>query len=202
MIILPKCIRKKQDGKAFQFANFNDFTKQSCSVIDQNMKTLLILIVACLSMPAIAQDHQEHAEIEIHSGHVHGQANIQIIATQNTLVFEMDFPADDLINPTPLTVLDIRNPNKLFSTQPVNDSCELVSSKFQKKALQGGHADYLISFEYQCKNNLSLETINLNPFFAIPSNIEKAKTHIIIHEQVLPPVELKKNNAILKLKKK
>ncbi|MCB1197996.1 MAG: hypothetical protein KDK51_06445 [Deltaproteobacteria bacterium] len=143
----------------------------------------------------------EKVDMEIHSGHVHHQANIQVLQTTTTLLFEIDFPADDIKDPSHKNLNAIRNAENIFTVDGWTPDCALTKSSFQKKDLSSDHADYMLSFQYTCSKPLNIVSIDLNPFFDLPIEIETAKTHFIIGEQILPPVNIKKKNALIKLKK-
>lgn len=142
------------------------------------------------------------AVIEQYQGHVHHQINVQVVHEENTLSVQVDFPSGDMKEKTPENFLKIRTPSQHFNTSEIDKHCKIKTTSFDTKAFGNGHSDYFISFEYDCDPKMNLSKVDLNPLFGLPVDLEKAVTNIIIGNQVLPQVTLKKQNAIVKIKKK
>jgi|GEM_PF-5868252 len=140
--------------------------------------------------------------VEQYQGHVHHQINIQMIQAGRTFLLQADFPSGDMKEKTPEHFLKIRTPHNHFNTSDADQHCKLKTTSFNTKALGNGHSDYFISFEYDCDPAMALTQIDLNPLFSLPVDIEKAVVNVIIDDQVLPQVTLKKQNALVKIKKK
>lgn len=140
--------------------------------------------------------------MEVFEGHVHGQANIQMIQNQTSFLFEIDFPYGDVQDKSNPMMERFLSPSNYFTLQGLHDTCTLTRSKFEIKALQGDHKDIMVTFEYHCNRPMELKSINLASLFELPSSIQRAQTTVIIGDQILPPVKLTKNNALIKLKKK
>ncbi|MCB0272807.1 MAG: hypothetical protein KDD46_07320 [Bdellovibrionales bacterium] len=148
-----------------------------------------------------AEELHNPPALEVFEGHIHHQANIQLIQTQNSFLIQIDFPTSDLQVPNDENFTLIRTPEKIFQTENIKASCELTRTQFEKKTLEPEHSDYLMTFEYACKEPATIESIDFNPLFNLPTTLETAKASVIIGDQVLPSVEIKKGTAILKFKK-
>jgi hypothetical protein len=145
--------------------------------------------------------HEDSKSITTHRGHVHGQANAKIVFAHREISIEFDLPSGDLLSSEEAVPL-LRQHTRLFDLQPAQNQCHLQESSFKRAELPGGHADFVVSFHWACKQDVAIESIDFQPFFQLASKIDHIEATIIAGGQIFPKATLKKNSTLIKIKKK
>jgi Protein of unknown function (DUF2796) len=141
------------------------------------------------------EKNSEHREL---GAHVHGAASMNLVLENSLLSISMSIPVIDAVgferpavNADEQTILkkvlrSFQHPDALFLLSK-NADCHLLNGAVEtallnKEAKPGSHADFDISYQWQCKNPEALKQVNLQLFTHFV-HLKKIQASWVVAEQ-------------------